>query len=89
MNERKCYGEKSSSDYLHVICFLSLVSNPTKDNQDITYSILLLIWNLYGLAWIALLFNLIASFFKEMGSRLNKDTSETEVQEKMESSSSG
>lgn len=89
MNERKCYGEKSSSDYLHVICFLSLVSNPTKDNQDITYSILLLIWNLYGLAWIALLFNLIASFFQKMGSRLNKDTSETEVEEEKESSSSG
>ncbi|OWK09507.1 hypothetical protein Celaphus_00006114, partial [Cervus elaphus hippelaphus] len=62
----------------------TVVSNPTKDNQDITYSILLLIWNLYGLAWIALLFNLIASFFKEMGSRLNKDTSETEVEEKKE-----
>ncbi|XP_055394190.1 potassium channel subfamily K member 5-like [Bubalus kerabau] len=67
----------------------TVVSNPTKDNQDITYSILLLIWNLYGLAWIALLFNLIASFFQEMGSRLNKDTSETEVEEEKELSSSG
>lgn len=89
MNERKCYGEKSSSDFLHVICFLSLVSNPTKDNQDITYSILLLIWNLYGLAWIALLFNLIARCFQEMGSRLSKDTSETEVEEEKELSRSG
>ncbi|XDA78534.1 hypothetical protein R6Z07F_008628 [Ovis aries] len=67
----------------------TVVSNPTKDNQDITYSILLLIWNLYGLAWIALLFNLIARCFQEMGSRLSKDTSETEVEEEKELSRSG
>ena len=87
MNERICYGEKSPFNYLHVICFLSLVSNPMKDNQDITYSILLLIWNLHGLAWIALLFNLIASFFHEMESKLTKYTSETEAEEEKESSS--
>ena len=87
LNERKCYGEKSLSDYLHVICFPSLVSNPMKDNQDITYSIILLIWNLHGLAWIALLFNLIAGFFEEMESKLSKYTSDTEVQKEKKHSS--
>lgn len=52
-----------------------------KENQNIIYSVILLIWNLHGLAWIALLFNLIAKFFQEMESKLNKDTSEIEVGE--------
>lgn len=73
---RKCYGRKSSSDYLHVICFLSLVSNPLKEDQSITYSILLLIWNTHGLVWIALLFNLITKFFYEMELKLTEDSSE-------------
>lgn len=50
--ERKYYEENSVSDYLHVICFLSLVSNPMKENENIAYSILLLIWKLHGLVWI-------------------------------------
>ncbi|XP_036277267.1 potassium channel subfamily K member 16-like [Pipistrellus kuhlii] len=52
------------------------VSNPLKDNQSITYSILLLIWNTHGLVWIALLFNLIMKFFYEMELKLTEDSSE-------------
>lgn len=77
---RKCYGGKSPSDDLHVICFLSLVSNPTKDDQSITYSILILIWNTHGLVWIALVFNLITKFFYEMELKLTEDSSEVELE---------
>ena len=58
-----------------------------KDNQDITYSIILLIWNLHGLAWIALLFNLIAGFFEEKEKKQSKNTSHTEVQKEKKNSS--
>lgn len=87
--ERKRYGEKSPSDYLHVICFLSLVSNPMKESQNIAYSILLLIWNLHGLAWIALVFHLITNVFQEMESKLNKNISEIEVEAESMKSGAG
>lgn len=80
MSGKKILWGKSPSDDLHVIWFLSLVSNPTKENQSITYSILLLIWNTHGLVWIALLFNLITKFFYEMELKLTEDSSEVELE---------
>ena len=67
---------------MHIVCFLSLASNPMKETQSITYSILLLIWILHGLVWIALLFNLITKLLYEMELKLSKDTSAMEVGKK-------
>ncbi|KAK1339251.1 hypothetical protein QTO34_019930 [Cnephaeus nilssonii] len=58
----------------------AIVSNPTKDDQSITYSILILIWNTHGLVWIALVFNLITKFFYEMELKLTEDSSEVELE---------
>lgn len=80
MSGKKYYGGKSPFDDFHVICFLSLVSNPTKNNQSITYSILLLIWNTHGLVWMALLFNLVIRFFYDMELKLTEDSSEVELE---------
>lgn len=49
-----------------------------KETKGITYSIVLLIWIIHGLVWIALLFNLIITLLYEMELKLSKDTSEIE-----------
>lgn len=60
-----------------------------KESQNIAYSILLLIWNLHGLAWIALVFHLITNVFQEMESKLNKNISEIEVEAESMKSGAG
>uniref|UniRef100_A0A3Q2LNK3 Potassium channel domain-containing protein n=1 Tax=Equus caballus TaxID=9796 RepID=A0A3Q2LNK3_HORSE len=67
----------------------TIVSNPMKESQNIAYSILLLIWNLHGLAWIALVFHLITNVFQEMESKLNKNISEIEVEAESMKSGAG
>lgn len=51
-----------------------------KENESITYSILLLIWNGHGLVWLAIIFNLITKFFYEMELKLTKDSPEVELE---------
>lgn len=51
-----------------------------KENESITYSILLLIWNGYGLVWLAIVFNLITKFFHKMELKLTEDSSEVELE---------
>ncbi|XP_036106942.1 potassium channel subfamily K member 16-like [Molossus molossus] len=57
----------------------TIVLRPSKQNQSITYTVLLLFWDFCGLAWIALLFNLITRFFYDMELKLSKDSTEIEV----------
>ncbi|XP_036210911.1 potassium channel subfamily K member 16-like [Myotis myotis] len=58
----------------------AIASNPMKENESVTYSILLLIWNGHGLVWLAIVFNLITKFFHVMELKLTEDSSEVELE---------